>query len=79
MSGVVGYIINSVACLYIAVFVVIFCFPFEQPVVARNMNYVSLITGGFTVFVGAFWLWRKGEYEGPKMISRDLVSAKEAI
>ena len=79
MGGVVGPIINSVACLYMVVFIVIFCFPFARPVLASNMNYASLITGGLTLFVGAFWLWRKSDYQGPKMVPRELISAKEAI
>ncbi|KAL8854178.1 MAG: hypothetical protein Q9221_001101 [Calogaya cf. arnoldii] len=68
MSGVTGFIVNGVSCLYIIVFIVIFCFPFGMPVDAPTMNYASLITGGLTVFVAVFWVWRKGEYEGPRML-----------
>ena len=79
MSGVFGFVVNLISCLYMAVFIVIFCFPFSQPVAASNMNYASLITGGLSLFVGAFWLWRKGQYEGPRTVPREYISAKDAL
>ena len=71
MKGPVGYVVNAVACLYIIVFVVIFCFPFSMPVTAPTMNYSSLLTGGLTVFVALFWFWRQKDYEGPKYVAPD--------
>lgn len=51
---------------------VIYCFPFVQPVTAANMNYASLTTGGLTIFVYAWWLYRGGKYVGPKpMVHHD--------
>lgn len=79
MSGALGYVVNTVSCLYIAVFIVIFCFPFTQPVTADSMNYASLLTGGLSLFIGFSWFWRRGEYEGPKNVPREYVSAKESI
>ena len=79
MNGAIGYSVNSISCLYMAVFIVIFCFPFSQPVAASNMNYASLITGGLSLFIGAFWLWRQSEYEGPRTVPREYISAKDAI
>ena len=66
-----GFVVNGVACLYIIVFVVIFCFPFSMPVSAATMNYASLMTGGLSLFVAVFWVWRKGTYEGPKYVALD--------
>lgn len=71
MRGPVGFIVNAVACLYIIVFVVIFCFPFSMPVSASTMNYSSLLTGGTTIFVALFWFWRQRDYEGPKYVAPD--------
>ena len=69
MKGPLGYIVNAVACLYIIVFIVIFCFPFSMPVNAVTMNYSSLMTGGTTIFVALFWFWRQKNYEGPKYVA----------
>ena len=71
MKGPIGFIVNAVACLYIIVFVVLFCFPFSMPVAAATMNYSSLLTGGLTIFVAVFWFWRQREYEGPKYVAPD--------
>ena len=69
MKGAWGYVANGISCLYIIVFIVIFCFPYALPVDASSMNYASLITGGLTIFVGLWWLWRGGKgYKGPKAI-----------
>lgn len=50
------------------VFVVIYCFPFIKPVTAKNMNYASVTTGGLTIFVSVWWMFRGGRYVGPKAI-----------
>ncbi len=71
MKGAIGFIVNAVACLYIILFEVIFCFPFSMPVSASNMNYSSLLTGGLTIFVALFWFWRQRDYEGPKYVAPD--------
>lgn len=81
MKGATGYIVNGISCVYIAVFIVIFCFPFALPVGSPTMNYTSLITGGLTIFVAAFWLWRRKEYIGPQQVrlSDNTMLAKDAI
>ena len=66
MRGAIGFVVNIISCLYIIAFVVIFCFPFALPVDAKSMNYASLITGGFSLFVAVWWVVRRGEYVGPK-------------
>ena len=80
MRGAVGFVVNGVACLYIIVFVVIFCFPFLMPVSAATMNYASLMTGGLSSFVALFWFWRRKGYEGPKYVALDAeILASDAI
>lgn len=80
MKGVSGFIVNGASSAYIMVFVVIFCFPFSLPVDAAHMNYTSLITGGLSLFVLAFWFVRRGDYVGPKVVVLDLaVLAKDAF
>lgn len=68
MKGLAGYLVNAVSCLYIVAFAVIFCFPSSLPITAANMNYSSLIVGGLSLFVAAFWCWRKDEYRGPQYV-----------
>lgn len=71
MGHHLGYVVNIVACLYIAVFVVIYCFPFSLPVNAVSMNYACLITGSLTIAAGVWW-WMKGaSYVGPRAMLQD--------
>ncbi|KAL9004728.1 MAG: hypothetical protein Q9188_002455 [Gyalolechia gomerana] len=80
MKGISGFIVNGISCLYIIVFIVIFCFPFGKPFDAASMNYASLITGGLSLFVLAFWFVRQGTYVGPRQVVLDAhVLAKDAI
>ncbi|KAM3072348.1 hypothetical protein ACMFMG_009157 [Clarireedia jacksonii] len=65
MNNVVGYTINIVSCLYIIVFVVIYCFPYTMPFDAVSMNYSSLITGALTIFAGVWWFIQGKKYVGP--------------
>lgn len=66
--GKFGFAVNAIACLFIAAFTVIFCFPFALPVTAADMNYTCLMVGGCTVFVAIFWLFRRSKYEGPTYV-----------
>ena len=69
MKGALGYVMNAIACTYMIVFIVIFCFPYALPVEAGNMNYSCLIAGGLSIFIAAWWLWKGARgYEGPKAI-----------
>ncbi|KAL9099086.1 MAG: hypothetical protein Q9163_005365 [Psora crenata] len=81
MRGATGFVINGISCIYIAAFIVIFCFPFVLPVDPPTMNYNSLITGGLTLFVAAFWFWRRKEYVGPQQVrlANNEMLAKDAI
>lgn len=79
MKGPIGYIVNTLSCVYILAFVVIFCFPATLPPTAQNMNYASLMTGGLTIFVAVWWLFRRRSYDGPKNIPlSDMALASDA-
>ena len=69
MNGLLGYTVHGISCLYIAVFIVIFCFPYALPVQASNMNYSCLILGGVTILISVIWVYkgRKG-YVGPQVL-----------
>ena len=81
MRGATGFVVNGISVAYIVVFIVIFCFPFALPTDPSLMNYNSLITGGLTLFVAAFWFWRREDYVGPQPVSLadNEMLAKDAI
>ncbi|CAM1509699.1 Fc.00g000340.m01.CDS01 [Cosmosporella sp. VM-42] len=66
LPGALGFVINGVACIYMLIWGVIYCFPYALPTDAQSMNYACLIWGGLTIFVGIWWFAgaRKG-YQGP--------------
>ncbi|TVY83089.1 Choline transport protein [Lachnellula suecica] len=68
MGNKVGYAVNIISCLYIIVFVVIFCFPYSMPVTAANMNYACLIAGAISIFAAIWWFVKGGKYTGPQAL-----------
>ncbi|KAI5296119.1 hypothetical protein KEM52_005580 [Ascosphaera acerosa] len=76
MHGALGFVVNSVACAFIVVFVVIFCFPAALPVDAPSMNYTCLITGGLSLFVLAYWFVKRHAYRGPAILAQSYGSEK---
>ncbi|KAI7508555.1 hypothetical protein KC364_g92 [Hortaea werneckii] len=66
--GSAGFVVNTVAVLFILAFTVIFCFPFALPVDAASMNYTCLIVGGFTILVAALWAFIQKGYVGPQYV-----------
>ncbi|TGO50091.1 hypothetical protein BCON_0192g00180 [Botryotinia convoluta] len=66
MNDIVGYTVNIVSCLYITVFVVIYCFPYAMPFDAASMNYSCLIVGALSIAAGIWWLVKGGSYKGPQ-------------
>lgn len=69
LKGALGFLLNAIACGYMIVWFVIYCFPFALPTNAVSMNYASLICGGFTIFVAAWWVFvARRDYTGPPAI-----------
>lgn len=66
--GSAGFVVNTVAVLFIVTFTIIFCFPFALPVDAASMNYTCLIVGGLTIFVAIFWAFIQKGYQGPHYV-----------
>lgn len=76
MKGWLGFVMNGIACTYMIVFFVIFCFPFYLPTSAKTMNYSALIFGGLTIFVSAwYFLGGKKGYTGPQAIGGKVYEA----
>lgn len=66
-KGPLGYILNTIACGYMIVWFVIYCFPFYLPTDATTMNYASLLWGGLTILLVLWWfVGARNGYEGPK-------------
>ena len=67
LKGIWGPIFNFIACAYMIVWFVIYCFPSSLPTNAQLMNYSCLIWGGLTYFVLIWWFaWAKKGYVGPR-------------
>ncbi|KAF2707246.1 amino acid transporter [Pleomassaria siparia CBS 279.74] len=73
MPDYIFYPIAGIACTYMSVFIVIYCFPYTVPFTAQTMNYSSLIVGGLSIFVACWWLWIKDKgYTGPKALEVEI-------
>lgn len=53
MPDGIAYVVHGVSCVYLIVFVVIFCFPFTMPVTGVGMSCTCVTTGGFTILIAA--------------------------
>ncbi|KAM0194399.1 hypothetical protein ACHAPA_005302 [Fusarium lateritium] len=71
MHGIVGFAVNGIACAYLLIWSVIYCFPYALPTNAQSMNYTCVIWGGLTFLVSVWWFAgaRKG-YQGPTTAGR---------
>ncbi|KAF2859427.1 amino acid transporter [Piedraia hortae CBS 480.64] len=69
LKGWSGHFVNAVACGYLVMWFVVYCFPFSLPTDRKKMNYGVVLWGGFTLIVAAWWVVtaRKG-YEGPPLV-----------
>jgi hypothetical protein len=59
MKGWMGNLVHTFTCVYIVVFMVIFCFPYSQPVTPDSMNYSSVVLGGLTIITTICWVWKQ--------------------
>jgi len=68
--GKLGFVVNGISCAFMVVWFVIYCFPFTSDATAQSMNYASVLWGGLTILVGAWWFIgaRKG-YQGPPVVT----------
>ncbi|RFU78921.1 amino acid transporter [Trichoderma arundinaceum] len=59
MKGWWGNVVHAFACIYIVVFLVIFCFPYSQPITPSSMNYSSVVLVGLTIIITICWVWKQ--------------------
>ena len=80
MKGALGFAVNGIACAYMITWFVIYAFPYYLPATPDTMNYASLLWGGFTILVTAWWFFRarKG-YVGPPMVDGGVVTEVETV
>lgn len=70
LKGAIGFIFNGIACAYMMVWFVIYCFPYALPVDAATMNYACLIWGAFTIFITLWWFFgARKSYQGPPIVT----------
>jgi choline transport protein len=66
--GRYGTAVNATAVIWVVFLDVIYCFPTAMPVTPQNMNFVSVVTVGLTLFVLSLWFTSKrGKFIGPKI------------
>ncbi|EME42142.1 hypothetical protein DOTSEDRAFT_175003 [Dothistroma septosporum NZE10] len=61
-----GSTINATALLWGAIAMVFSMFPSYQPVTAQNMNYASVVLGGWSIIgAGYYFIHQRKSFEGP--------------
>ncbi|EMC99728.1 hypothetical protein BAUCODRAFT_30112 [Baudoinia panamericana UAMH 10762] len=69
MPDSIAYPVSGTACAYIIVFSVIYMFPYVNPVDAETMNYAVAMTGGCTILLTLWYLYKRTRgYEGPNVV-----------
>ena len=64
-----GVFCNAFSVVWVALFSVIFCFPYFRPVKASTMNYVSVIMAGVVLFMALLWFLNKRKtFTGPEAV-----------
>ncbi|KAF4126100.1 LOW QUALITY PROTEIN: Amino acid transporter [Geosmithia morbida] len=64
--GRYGYLLNTVAAVYVVFTSVLFCFPTTVPVSGNSMNFVTAVVGIFVICCSAFWLVYGKQFQGPE-------------
>lgn len=68
MPKAIFYTVAGIASAYILVFNIIYMFPYVYPVGVESMNYACVMTGGITVLLTAWYLWKRSHgYVGPQL------------
>lgn len=68
MKGALGYVVNVLACGFMLVWIVFYCFPYTAEFTIESMNWSSLMTGGLTILVALWWYHIQGRYKGPPVL-----------
>lgn len=80
MPDPVFYIVASIACAYMIVWIPIFCFPFAVPFTVTSMNYSSAMVGGCTILLGGWYAFiRNKGYVGPRRLVETNESGESSV
>jgi choline transport protein len=68
--GRLGPTINFISVMWVVFLDIIFFLPTEMPVTKQNMNYVSAVSIGLTLFVlGLYFFSKRGQFNGPRVLA----------
>jgi len=77
--GRYGTAVNATAVMWVIFLDVLYCFPTAVPVTPQNMNFVSVVSVGLTLFVLGLWFTSKrGNFLGPKINMAELEERRMA-
>ncbi|CCU74660.1 choline transport protein [Blumeria hordei DH14] len=79
MGPTIGYMVNIVSCLYMAVSIIIYCFPSTKTFTLSTMNYTSVIVGLVTLCATILWLIKGSTYIGPQGFEEAGLSPSSSI
>ena len=66
--GKAGFVVNTVASVFIVFFNILYCFPYALPTTTATMNYNSVILVGVFALAGVWWLVHASRnYKGPRL------------
>lgn len=69
MPPAIFYTTSVLACGYMLVWIVIYCFPVALPFTDVSMNYTSVMVGGCTILLTGWYLYiRNRGYKGPRAL-----------
>ena len=69
MPDWIAYPVHGTACAYILASSMLYMFPYVYPVTVPLMNYASVMTGGLTILLTFWYLWKRSHgYIGPKVV-----------
>ncbi|CAG8240099.1 unnamed protein product [Penicillium salamii] len=67
--GKLGPTINFISVMWVLFLDIVFFLPTERPVTKENMNYVSVVSAGLTLFVlGLYFFSKRGQFNGPRVL-----------
>ncbi|UPL01103.1 hypothetical protein LCI18_012037 [Fusarium solani-melongenae] len=72
-----GHAVNWLACVFVVVTSVFFCFPTAIPVSGNTMNYVCVVIGILVVLIALYWLFYGHRFEGPLVIAASVARRGE--
>ncbi|KAL4786574.1 amino acid/polyamine transporter I [Aspergillus varians] len=78
--GRFGPIANAFSVAWVALYVVLFCFPIQYPTTVQSMNYVSVVVSGCLAIIFSIWFGGKRKtFSGPNIHMADMHMASSSL